>query len=141
MEDTMSIEQAQAPRSGPSVGWAPVLRAHAGFIAAELAILVAALALVAIVKGHPGPLPGDVGLILAWQHLVRPYALPTALIGGIGAINWPLPAGIALAVIVAALALARRWLDIAVALATVIPAAALTYLTRQWVARPRPDGY
>ena len=137
----MSIAQTQPARPGLWTSWAPALRMHAGFIAAELTILVAALALVAVVLARPEPLPGDVGLTLAWQQLVRPYALPTALIGGIGAINWPLPAGIAMAVIIAALALSRRWLDIAVALGTVIPAAGLTFLTRQWVARPRPEGY
>ena len=69
----MSIARTRPVPRGLWINRAPALRLHATFLAAELAIAVAALALTAAVRAHPGPLPGDVGLTLAWQHLVRPH--------------------------------------------------------------------
>src|SRR5205823_10616913 len=60
----------------PWAGRVLALRAQPWFIAGEMALAGAALALVAVVKAHPGPLPGDIRLTLAWQRLVRPHALP-----------------------------------------------------------------
>ncbi len=137
----MSIADTRVAQTGPLARWTPVLRAHVGFVVAELVILVAALALVVAVKAQPGPLPGDVGVTLAWQRLVRPYPWPTALIAADSTINWPLPSAVAIVVIVLSFALWRRWLDIAVALGTLGAAAGTNYLTSQWVQRPRPDGY
>jgi undecaprenyl-diphosphatase len=137
----MSIADTRVAQAGPLARWTPVLRAHVGFVVAELVILVAALALVAVVKAQPGPLPGDVGLTLAWQRLVRPYPWPTALIEADSTINWPLPSAVAIAVTVLVFALWRRWLDIAVTLGTLAAAASTNYLTSLWVQRPRPGGH
>src|SRR2546423_11420082 len=137
----MSIAQTQAAQASPRPRRAPALRAHPWFIVTEFVILVAALAMIVIVKGHPGPLPGDVRLTLDWQRLVRPYALPAALLEADSTINWPLPAGIVATVIVVAFALARRWLDIAVALGTMAAATSTNFITSRFVQRPRPDGF
>jgi membrane-associated phospholipid phosphatase len=111
------------------------------FFLVELLLLIAAITMVVIVKGNPGPLPGDVRIILAWQEAVRPHHVPTAILETISIINWPLPAGIAATVIVAGFALVRRWLDIAVALATMAAASGTNFLTSQFVRRPRPEGF
>lgn len=110
------------------------------FFVVELLLLIAALTMVVIVKGNPGPLPGDVGITLAWQEAVRPHPVPTAILETISIINWPLPAGIAATIIVAGFALVRRWLDIAVALATMGAASGTNFLTSRFVQRPRPEG-
>lgn len=137
----MSISQTRPVRLGLRSGWAPLLRTHRWFIVAELLILIAALILVVIVKGHPGPLPGDVRLTLDWQRLVRPHRLPTWLLEADSTINWPIPAGIGATIIVAAFALSRRYLDIVVALGTMAAATSTNFLTSRFVQRPRPAGF
>ena len=102
-------------------------KARTRFLLVELLILLAALTMVVIVKGNPGPLPGDVWITLAWQEAVRPHYLPTTILETISIINWPLPAGIAATVIVAGFALVRRWLDIVVALATMAAASGTNF--------------
>jgi undecaprenyl-diphosphatase len=111
------------------------------FLPALLALLVAALALDTLVAVHPAPLPGDVGLILAWQHLILPHRVLRASLIADSTFNWPRPAAIMAAVIVAIFALLRRWLDIIVALATMAAATLTNAATSRLVQRPRPEGY
>lgn len=137
----MSIAQTQTAHPEPRARWAPVLRAHLGFIVAGLVLLAAFIALFVMVKGHRGPLPGDVGLALWWQHLVRPYHLLTTGINEFRAINFPIPATITMIVLIAVFALFRRWLDLAIAAVVVALADGGNWLVNLFVARPRPAGY
>jgi len=122
-------------RSGQTAG------AHRGFLPAALVLLVAALALDALVAAHPAPFPGDVGLLLAWQHLVLPHRLLRESIIADSTVNWPRPAAIIAAAIVTGFALLRRWLDILVALATMAAATLTNAGTSLLVRRPRPEGH
>jgi membrane-associated phospholipid phosphatase len=120
--------------------WAVVLGPSAGLLAAGFLLLVAALTLSAIVRWHPGPLPGDVEITLAWQRLVRPHPWPTEVIGAVSRINFPRPARYLTVAVVVALALCRRWFDIAVALGTLWLAGTTTHRVNLFVERPRPAG-
>jgi membrane-associated phospholipid phosphatase len=131
---------ARAHRSVPRRSGQAV-RTHTGFVPAVLALLVAALALDALVAAHPAPLPGDVGLILAWQHLILPHPWPRSLLLADGTYNWPRPAAVMAAAIVAVFALLRRWLDIIVSLATMAASTLTNAGTSLLVRRPRPEGY
>lgn len=122
-------------------GAGPARRWQAGIPVALPVILVAALALDVVVALHPGPLPGDVRLTLVWQQWVLPHPLLTAFLEEISALNWPRPALITSAVVVALAALARRVLDIAVALGTLVCATGTNTLTSHLVRRPRPAGF
>jgi membrane-associated phospholipid phosphatase len=82
-----------------------------------------------------------VGLILAWQHLILPHHRLTAILMADSTFNWPRPAALTAALIVASFALLRRWLDIAVALATMAAATLTNAATSRLVQRPRPDGH
>jgi membrane-associated phospholipid phosphatase len=106
-----------------------------------LPLAVAALALAAVVRAHPGPLPGEAGLTLAWQELVRPHPFPTAVIGAVSTFNFPRPARIMIVAVVVVLALSRRWLDIALALGALWAAGKTNHQISQWVQRPRPAGH
>jgi hypothetical protein len=107
----MAIARSSSTRSelGPRSG--AFLARHKLFIAIELVLLAAFIALTVIVTGHLAPLPGDVGLTLWWQHLVRPHHLLTTVFDEVRAINFPNGVGITLIVFVALFALLRRWLD------------------------------
>jgi membrane-associated phospholipid phosphatase len=111
-----------------------------GIIAAELALLIATVVMVVIVKAHPGPLPGDAGLTVWWQHLVRPRPLPRAVLDDISAVNWPIPAAITIAVFAVVFALLRRWLAVLVLLAMEL-ADLTNFIINEFVRRPRPAGY
>ena len=137
----MSIARKRPIRRGVSANWAPALRAHAGFVAAELVLVVAALALAAVVRAHPGPLPGEAGLTVAWQDLVRPHPFPTAVIGAVSTLNFPRPARVMIVAVVVVLVLCRRWLDIALALGALWAASTTNSQIGQWVQRPRPAGH
>ncbi len=125
--------------SEPQTGLLPAFRAHKWFIGAEVILLVVMAAMVLIVKRHLGPLPGDVGLTIWWQHLVRPHAILTAFFDGISTINWPIPAAIALAFVVVVCLLLRRWLDALLVFFMEI-ADGTNWLINQFVHRPRPAG-
>ena len=65
-------------------GWedrSPRVR-HSAFIAGELVLLALAVALAVVVRGHPAPLPGDVGGALDLQRLVLPHRALTQVIDG-----------------------------------------------------------
>ena len=114
----MAIAPTSLDLRRPRLGPIPVPRMHPAFLVAQLALLAAALGLTALAKANPGPLPGDVGITLAWQHLVRPHPLPTEAIGAVSTINFPQPARYLTIAVVVALLLCRRWFDIALALIT-----------------------
>jgi hypothetical protein len=110
-------------------------------IAVELVLLAAFIALTVIVTGHLAPLPGDVGLTVWWQHLVRAHQVLTTIFDAARAINFPSGVGITLLVLVALFALFRRWLDLLVAGAVLVINEVVFFLNNEFVRRPRPTGY
>lgn len=114
---------------------------HGPFVTGELLLLVLALALAVVVRGHPTPLPGDVGASLAVQHTLLPHHTLTAALDEVSTINWPIPSGIVLIAIVVVLLVLRRWLDVIVAVAVSALADGSSYLTNSIVRRPRPLGH
>jgi membrane-associated phospholipid phosphatase len=118
-----------------------LVRTHARLIAAAVTLLVATIVLSALVKVHPGPLPGDISLTLAWQHLILPHPWLVASLKFVSTINWPRPAAITATAITVAFALWRRWLDILVSLGTLLLGSSANYLISHLVQRPRPSGH
>lgn len=114
---------------------------HVGFLAGEALLLAAFLVLAFIVKRHPGPLPGDVGLELDVQHALLPHKLLAYGIEAISALNWPVPAAVTLAIITVIFLFLRRWLDVLVTLATAVVAEGATTLVNQLIHRPRPSDH
>jgi membrane-associated phospholipid phosphatase len=114
---------------------------HFGFVAGEAVLLVALLALALIVKRHPGPLPGDVGVELDIQHALLPHSLITGAVEAVSTLNWPIPSVITLAIVTLFFLLLKRWLDIAIVIATAAVTDETSYLFNQWIARPRPTGH
>ena len=112
-----------------------------GFIVGEALLLCAAVVLSLLVIQQPGPLPGDVEVEVAVQHALLPHRLATTVLEWVSTINWPVPAGAALAVIVGGLLLLRRWLDSLIVLCVSGLADASNFLTALLVHRPRPEGY
>lgn len=114
---------------------------HLAFLAPAVVVLLLLGTLTWIVKHHPGPLTGDVGIEVAIQHALLPHQIVAEPIEAVSTLNWPLPSAITLAVIFAIFLLLRRWLD-----AIVVPLAAgasslATYDLSRWVHRPRPSGH
>lgn len=114
---------------------------HAGFILGEALLVGAAAVLSLLVIQQPGPLPGDVAVEVGVQHALLPHHLWTAVLEWVSTINWPVPAGVALAVVVVGLLVLRRWLDAVVVFCFAGLADASNFLTSLLVQRPRPDGY
>src|SRR5918912_4584599 len=90
----MSSTRVRVARPGQDRGSRSFARRHTAFAIGELVVLLAALALTVIVRRHPGPLPGDVGVALALQHFLLPHHWLAALVDGVSAINWPVPSAI-----------------------------------------------
>jgi membrane-associated phospholipid phosphatase len=134
----MSTTRARAARPGQERTSRSFARRHAGFAIGELLALLAAFALAVIVRRHPGPLPGDVGVALALQHLLLPHHWLASLVDAVSAINWPVPSAIVVAGVIGLLVALRRWLAAAVALLTSGLADASSYITNEIVRRPRP---
>lgn len=115
--------------------------AHLWFVSLEIVLLVLVGALAVIVRTHSGPLPGDTGLEVGTQHALLHRGPVSAGLEAISTLNWPIPSGITLALIVGIFLLLRRWLD-----AIVVPIAAgaesvSTYVLSTWDHRPRPWGH
>jgi len=114
---------------------------HLRFILGEL-LLVAALAALALdLKRHPGPLPYDVSVTLGEQHLLLPHHLLSSALEEVSQINWPIPAGIVVGVVVIGLLLLRHWLEALTALAASVLSDLTSYQVNQFVQRPRPSGH
>lgn len=111
---------------------------HATFIGVELILLLAALALAIIVKYHPGPLPGDVGIEVHWQRWLLPHQTITNAIEWVSNVSWPLPSAMVITGIMVLFLLLRRWLDALILLPTAAIADESGYITNQIVQRPRP---
>lgn len=114
------------------------IQQHGTFLAVETMLLVALVALGIIVRLHPGPLPGDLGLSLAWQHLIRPNQTLITIIEFFGNSTWPLQAILIAFGIAAVFAYLRRWLDVMLSLGTAGLASLTNYGIMQIVHRPRP---
>jgi membrane-associated phospholipid phosphatase len=140
-EDDMAIAQAQSTRTALGITGSTALLRTKLFIAVELMLLIAVLCMAVIVKGHPGPLPGDVDISLWWQHLVRPHHLLTTIIEEFRTIGFPVPAAITMIVLVTAFAAARRWLDLGVIAGVVALADGSNWRINIFVHRPRPAGH
>lgn len=110
------------------------------FLATEAALLSAMLVLGLLTRAHPGPFPGDLGLSLAWERLVRPNATLTTVVEFFGNATWPLQAVLIGVGIAAVFAYFRRWLDIIVSAGTAGLASLTNYSIMQLVHRPRPVG-
>src|SRR5919201_3440197 len=137
----MSSTRVRVTRAGQERTRRSFARRHAGFASGELLALLAALALAVIVRRHPGPLPGDVGVALALQHLLLPHHWLASLGDGVSTINWPVPSAIVMAGVVGLLVTLRRWLAAGTALLTSALADASSYLTNEIVRRPRPSDH
>ena len=111
-----------------------------GFLIGIL-LLAAAIALALAVKAHHGPWPDDVTVELADQHLLLPHHRLAVAIEQASRVNWPTPAGIIVGVVFFLLLLLRRWLDALTAAGASIFGDLSSYLTNQFVQRPRPDGH
>jgi membrane-associated phospholipid phosphatase len=111
-----------------------------GFLIAVL-LLGAAIALALAVKGHHGPWPDDVNIELADQHLLLPNHRLAVAIEQVSRVNWPTPAGIIVGTVFFLLLLLRRWLDALTAAGASIFGDLSSYLTNQFVQRPRPEGH
>jgi undecaprenyl-diphosphatase len=109
-------------------------------IAVEAGLLIGTLVLAGIVKAHPGPLPGDLGLILAWQHLVRPGHLFMSFLSFVTLITWQTYVVGQVTAIVVLLLLWRRWLDLIIALGVVCLSPGTNYVIMRIIDRPRPTG-
>src|SRR3954451_4890488 len=92
-ETEMAIAQSPSTRSELADRSRAFLMRHRMFIAVELVLLIATLALVAIVNARPGPLPGDVSIALWCQPLARPQQGLKAVLDLVRTRTWPLQAG------------------------------------------------
>jgi membrane-associated phospholipid phosphatase len=139
-EHMSSIPVQQADHSWPARR-ASTKFAHVGFLAAEIVLLALLLVLTLLVKQHPGPLTGDVGLEVDVQHALLPHAFLTQVVEAVSTLNWPVPSVITLAVIVVIFLLLKRWLDILIVIATAAVTDETSYVFNQWIRRPRPTGH
>src|SRR5690349_8556389 len=114
---------------------------HAAYAAMVGAALLGMIALIVAVARDAGPLPGDVGLTVWWQRLILPHSWLSRLLQIDSTVNWPRSAGILVATAIAVFVALSRWLDAALALATVATADATNFLINQIIQRPRPLGY
>jgi membrane-associated phospholipid phosphatase len=131
----------QAPRrQEPTAHRQAACTGRAGFMVGAV-LLVAAVALALVVKAHPGPLPDDVQLELADQHLLLPHQLLATALDQVSRVNWPTPAGIVVGTVFVLLLLLRRWLAALTAAGASIFGDLTSYLTNQVVQRPRPAGH
>ncbi len=138
---TIDAPRGQTPRREQGRGGRETAVWHGGFIAGEIILAVLILALAVAVKGHPAPLPGDVGISVTWQRLLLPHRTLTTVVDDVSTVGWPLPQAVTLAGVTLVLIALRRWLAALLALATAGIADGSNYLLAEVIRRPRPDGY
>jgi undecaprenyl-diphosphatase len=114
---------------------------HVVPLVCALALLAATLVLTVLVVAHPGPLPGDVGVMLWWQHLVLSHHTLTVLLDEVSTLNFPYTSTITIAIIIGVFGLFVRRLDMLLALGTLAVADGSNFLLNLLVHRPRPGGY
>jgi membrane-associated phospholipid phosphatase len=143
--DHPALVTATAAPAQHAVAGASLMRklhlTHAAYAAMVGAALLGMIALTVAVARDAGPLPGDVGLTVWWQRLILPHPWLSRLLEIDSTVNWPRPAGILVATAIAVFVALSRWLDAALALATVATADATNFLINQIIQRPRPLGY
>src|SRR5262245_54878327 len=119
-------------------GWAPWTERRVALVGALWAIAFA-LVLSLSIYLHILPtaqLPGDLGLITLIQQIHQP--LLVRFINLASDANWPVPAGVAVFLVVAILALFRRWRAALMALVAGFLADFASFSLNGWVHRPRP---
>jgi membrane-associated phospholipid phosphatase len=115
---------------------------HIGFVAGEVVLLAILIVLTVAVRTHGGgPLPGDVGFQLDFQHWLRPHKLVTEVLDFASTVSWPIPAAISVAAVSVLLLVLRRWLDVIVLLSVVGLADGVDYVFSKWIHRARPSGH
>jgi membrane-associated phospholipid phosphatase len=114
---------------------------HHLFLAVEACLVLALGTLSLVVRAHPGPLPGDVGLAQTVQRDLLHGGLLTQVIEAVSTLFWPVPTAITLGLIVVIFLALRRWLDAAVALIAALASSNQRLLLSKWVHRPRPYGH
>jgi membrane-associated phospholipid phosphatase len=114
---------------------------HAAFIAGEGILLLIILALSILVKRHPGPVPGDLGLELDVQHWLLPHKALTSAVEAVSTFNWPVPAAATLAAVFVIFLVLRRWLDAIIMVITAAVTDESSFLLNQFIHRPRPSGH
>ena len=114
---------------------------HAPFIATELLLLILLGALAVVVRGHPGPLPADVGTEVDVQKALLGKGVVTGGLEALSTLNWPIPTAITMAVIVVIFLALRRWLDAIVPPIAAAVSSVATFGLSKWVHRPRPLGH
>lgn len=122
-------------------GAASFLRRHRGFVLAEVLLLAMVMALNVIVRLHRGPLPGDVGIVLALQRWLLPHRTLSLLLEQVSSVTWPIPAIITLATVVVLLLLLRRRLDALLVAGMTGLGSGSSFLTSLIIQRPRPLGH
>lgn len=136
----MSLVHIRTVHPVRQLGRTPALSRRRAVITVEVLLLAGTLTLAGIVKVNPGPLPGDLDMTIAWQHLIRPIQPLTNFLEFISLVTWPTYVFIQMAVLVVLLGLLRRWLDIALALLTAGVADGSNFVISQFDRRPRPAG-
>ncbi|HEX3269152.1 MAG TPA: DUF1206 domain-containing protein [Ktedonobacterales bacterium] len=119
-------------------GWTPWSLRRVGLVGALWVVaLTVVLVLSIYLQIHPtAQLPGDLGLITLIQQIHQP--LLVRFINLASDANWPLPAGVAVFLVVAILALLRRWRAAFMALVAGFLADFASFSLNSWVHRPRP---
>ncbi|GAC1513741.1 MAG: phosphatase PAP2 family protein [Chloroflexota bacterium] len=112
-----------------------------GLLMLEGVLLFTVAGLTLFFLWRPGPLPGDIGVEKGFQQAILPHPWLAGPLEAVSTLNWPVPAGISLGVVVVAFLLLRRWLDAIVVLLCAGVADETTYLISQYVRRPRPMGH
>jgi membrane-associated phospholipid phosphatase len=118
-----------------------ILFQHPGFVAGEALLLALFVLLTLAVLAHPGPLPGDYGLELDFQHWLRPHHTITSAIDAATTITWPIPSAIIVASVFVVLLVLRRWLDALVVILLPALSNGSAYLINALIHRPRPAGH
>src|SRR5579862_5216138 len=115
--------------------------AHGLYVGADLVAAALLLGLSAIVRQHPGPLPGDAGLEVDVQHALPHTGFLLQGLEAISTLTWPVPSALTMAAIVLLFLLLRRWLDAIVPPVAAGVSSLATLGLSRWVHRPRPLGH
>jgi membrane-associated phospholipid phosphatase len=138
---TLRIENEKEPATRwteRTLGWIPWSQRSVALVGALWAFaFTVVLGLSIYLHVHPtAQLPGDLGLITLIQQIHQP--LLVRFINLASDANWPIPAGVGVFLVIAALALFRRWRAALVALIAGFLADFASFSLNSWVHRPRP---